>query len=361
MNKIEHLYLHVPFCEEICSFCDFYRSKYSDELVNQWLKQIQQDCLNIKDDLKTIYIGGGTPSSLSLNQLESLLQILNPLRMNVEEFTVEANPESLTIEKIKILHEYGVNRISLGVQTFQPKLQKLLKRSIDCNIKSLIDNIKENGIHRISIDLMYALPFQTFKEWKEDLEIASTLNIEHISLYSLTIEDDSLFGRQGVKPRENEFESACYEEAIRFLCTKGFQHYEVSSFAKIGEESKHNLAYWNYQDFYGIGPGSAGKKGKVRYQNEKRIDLYIQGYRNREDEILSEDDCIFESFMMGLRKKSGVDMDSLKKKYPSFNQEEYQEVILKWEGKFLTLNGSVLSPTEEGLLVLHEILLDFMK
>lgn len=361
MNKIEHLYLHVPFCEEICAFCDFYRSKYNDELVNQWLEQIAIDCSSIKTGLKTIYIGGGTPSSLSESQLERLLQILKPLSANLEEYSVEANPESLSSEKIKLLKAYGVTRISLGVQTFQPKLQKLLKRSVDCNIKTLIDEIKSNGIQRISIDLMYALPFQTFEDWKSDLQIAAGLDIEHISLYSLTIEEDSLFGRQGVKPRENEFESACYEEAISYLSTQGFQHYEVSSFAKKNEESKHNLAYWNYQDFYGIGPGASGKEGMIRYLNEKRIDLYVQGQRNRENEVLSEEDCIFESFMMGLRKKSGIDLEELKKKYPSFKQEEYQTIITKWSDRFLVQKGTVVFPTEEGLLVLHEILLDFMK
>ncbi|MGL5540148.1 MAG: radical SAM family heme chaperone HemW, partial [Erysipelotrichaceae bacterium] len=314
MNKpVESLYLHVPFCDQICAYCDFYRCKTHPHLVDKWLEGIEHDLQDVRLNrhLKTIYLGGGTPSALREDQLERLLQALDPYSAQCVEFTVEVNPESLSQAKLNLMAKHRVNRISMGVQSFQPRLQALIARSVDQDIAAWIDAIHTAGIPHISIDLIYGLPTQTMEEWKADLQQALMLSIDHLSLYALTIEAHSAFGRQGIEKMEEELEGDMYEYAIATLPTGGFEHYEVSSFARNHAYSLHNLAYWSYADFYGIGPGASGKEGALRYTQSTRLDHYLIGKRERKNETLRSSDQFFEAIMMGLRTKWGVEFDTL--------------------------------------------------
>lgn len=355
-------YIHVPFCKSICSYCDFTRWSYQDELARQWLLRICQDIhTEIKDSLDTIYIGGGTPNALSIEQLEVLLAALDPAAKNVKEYTMEANPELLNAECIAQCVRHGVNRISLGVQSFQKDLLQLMNRKHDArDIFEKVNLLHESGIHNISVDLMYGLPGQTVEKWKEDLQQAVQLPINHISLYSLTIEENSVFGRQGIQKADDELEYQMYAEAIAFLEKHGFHQYEIANFAKNNTCSMHNLTYWHYEDFYGIGCGASGKTEKGRYDNTRDLKHYLQYGADPSWTLLDAKEQMFETIMMGLRLKEGIDLCSFEKRYRVSLLEQFHDAIMKHIEKNLVVQEGHLKTTEEGKFILHDILIDFL-
>ena len=194
--SIKSLYLHVPFCKSICGYCDFCHMFFNKEKVDKWLVALQEE-LNDKDinkNLETLYLGGGTPTSLDLNQLKTLLELLKPYTDNVLEYTVEINPETIDVEKVKLLSEYKVNRVSIGLQSSDENLLKLMNRHHDFNqVKKVIDLFREYNISNISVDIMYGLPTQTISQLEKTLEDVLILGIKHISIYCLTIEENTLF------------------------------------------------------------------------------------------------------------------------------------------------------------------------
>lgn len=358
------MYLHVPFCDTICAYCDFARCKSHPRLEALWLKAIADE-LNqrtIDHELETIYLGGGTPSALSVDALTQLLSLLVPYASKTKEYTVEGNVENLSAEKLSIMKKFGVNRISLGVQTFQNHLLKLIERKhTKDEVKGMIQKIHEAGIHHISIDLMYALPTQTMEEWETDLLEATQLKIDHLSLYSLTIEPNSTFGRKHFQSVDNELEGEMYEKAIELMQRASFHHYEVSNFARSGGESLHNQMYWDYEDFYGIGVGASGKEQHVRYTHPFRFDDYVNHHEKLERIELSEQDERFERIMMGLRMAKGIDLKCYQEQFGIDLLVTYQEAIDKnREKKWLSIIDNHIVPTEMGMCFLNEVLLDFM-
>lgn len=357
------LYVHVPFCDHICAYCDFTRCRYYAPLANTWLDAIAKE-LQTKQiqDVTTIYIGGGTPTSLSSKQFIQLLTLLQPYQHSGQEYTIEANADSLTDEKIQILKRFGINRISLGAQTFQPDLLKKIQRVADYSmIKDCIQRLHTSGIDNISIDLMYGLPEQTMALWKADLEIAYQLPIQHISLYALTIEEHSTFGRAGVKPCEDTLEAQFYEEAIAFLTKHDFKHYEISNFAKKGYASKHNIAYWNYDDFYGIGCGASGKENHVRYDNTRNLHTYVTQGAMGDIVSLSKLDEMFEMIMMGLRMRKGVSDKLFQERFQVSISDVFKDAMDSQIALGnLCFKDGYLYTTYQGMLVLHTVLVDFL-
>lgn len=357
------LYVHVPFCNSICAYCDFMRCGYHAPLADQWLQAIHRECQQkTMDGVSTLYIGGGTPSSLSKSQLTQLLTILQPYAEDVIEYTMEANADSLSEDLMEVLKTFHVNRISLGAQTFQTDLLQLIQRKADRTmIQSCIASLHEHGIHNISIDLMYGLPTQSMKSWMEDLEIAVQLPITHISLYALTIEEHSKFGREQVSPCDENLEADFYEYAIAYLTKHGFEHYEISNFAKPGYRSNHNMAYWHYNDFYGIGCGASGKEAHVRYENTRNLHTYVTQGACPQTTPLSLQDEMFETIMMGLRVVDGVSEEAFRQRYQCSLQEVYADAIAKHiqRGNLIFEQGS-LRTTYQGRMLLHEVLLDFL-
>jgi oxygen-independent coproporphyrinogen III oxidase len=254
---IESLYLHVPFCQDICAYCDFTRVKIHPILVEKYLLTLFDEIKAIpKHPMKTLYLGGGTPSALAMEELEALLAALEGYHDSSSEFTMEANPDSLTADKVELMVRYGVNRVSMGVQTFDAQELALLNRTHTAqDIENAISLLHRHGIHNLSIDLIYGLPRQTLESWEATLRHAVSLEISHISLYSLTIEEHSEFGRKGMKQCDGDLEAAMYFKAVEVLAEYGFNRYEISSFTKDAP-SRHNLAYWHYDEFYGLGPGA---------------------------------------------------------------------------------------------------------
>lgn len=362
---MSYLYIHIPFCSSICHYCDFKRSIYNEQQVNQYLKVLVNDFNSItKDELKTVYIGGGTPSCLNEKQLQFLLKSLKPYLKNVMEYTIESNIESLCKNKVRILLDNKVNRISLGVQSLQDKLLKIMNRKHSKeDVLSTIEHLYQWGMKNISVDLIYGLPFQTLEMWKEDLEIlCSNPYINHISLYSLTIEKNTVFDKLNYALCANELEADMYEMAIHICSKHGFHQYEIANFAKTNYESQHNQAYWRYENFYGLGLGASGKTDDYRYTNTGSIHAYCECKHLVEKEYLNKQDKMFEHIMMSLRMRKGLDIKRFEALYHIDFYKHYKNTLDKYaKNSQLYIKDDFLCVSEKAMFYLHDILVDFME
>jgi len=357
---IPHLYIHIPFCNSICYYCDFTHRLYDTSVVDKWLNRLEKEIDNLKDkDFETIYLGGGTPSCLSLDELNRLLSLIKPLALKVKEYTIEINPESLSEEKIKLFKDYGINRFSIGVQTSNDDELKVLGRKHSFkDAKKCINLLHKYKLNNISCDLMYSFPTQTFKSFKKSIKDIINLDIKHISIYSLTIEDHTVFKAKGYKPFDEEIEAKIYEYMVNELKKNGFNQYEVANFSKRGYESKHNLGYWLYHDFVGLSLGASGKENHTRYTNTSSFDKYLKSKDIKEEIIkLTKNDEMFENIMMSLRLKKGLNIDEFNIRYNTDLLDVYKEAIKK-NRKLLSINKGYLSVKNREIL--NEILIDFM-
>ncbi len=357
------LYVHVPFCDHICAYCDFMRCGYYEPLAEKWLLAVKREIQEKKiEECKTVYIGGGTPSALSTSLLEQLLELLQPYLKKSDEASIEVNADSFSDEKLALCKRYGINRISMGAQTFQTDLLKIIDRKADyATVKDAIMRIHEHGIHDISLDLMYGLPSQTMKMWLDDLSKAASLPITHLSLYALTIEEHSRFGRVGIQPCDPDKEADFYEKAIAYLQKQGFEHYEISNFAKNGCYAKHNLMYWHYEDFYGIGCGASGKSDHMRYDNTRNLHTYLTKGACPNRYLLNRKDEMFETVMMGLRLRKGIHKQTFYQCFKSDIHDIYRDAIQKHiQLGNLQETANELRTTYQGMLILHDILIDFL-
>ena len=348
-TKPTSAYVHIPFCTQICYYCDFSKVFIKNQPVDSYLEHLieEYDSYDIKK-LRTLYIGGGTPTALSARQLSFLLEKLtDKLDLSyLEELTIEANPGDLDLEKIAVLKDSLVNRVSLGVQTFNDRMLKQIGRShSEKDIYENIANLKKAGFDNISIDLIYALPKQTMEDVKTNVAKAIALDIPHMSLYSLILENHTVFMnrmRRGKLPLPKEdLEAEMFDYIIAELEKAGFEHYEISNFSKPGFESRHNLMYWDNAEYYGIGAGASGYVDGVRYKNHGPIRHYLQaveaGNARVQEEVLTLKEKMEEEMFLGLRKKSGVSKKRFEEKFG-----------LSFEGQY----GAVVSDlTEQGLLV----------
>ena len=363
-KKPTSAYVHIPFCTQICYYCDFSKVFIKNQPVDSYLEHLLQEFHSYDiHKLRTLYIGGGTPTALSASQLEVLLEGLTKnLDLSVlEELTIEANPGDLDADKIAILQNSAVNRVSLGVQTFDDKMLKKIGRShTEKDIYENIDRLKLAGFDNISIDLIYALPGQTMDQVKDNVAKAIALDIPHMSLYSLILENHTVFMnrmRRGKLPLpKEELEAEMFEYIIAELERAGFEHYEISNFSKSGFESRHNLMYWDNAEYYGIGAGASGYVDGVRYKNHGPIRHYLkaveEGSARINEEHLSQREQMEEEMFLGLRKKSGVSMARFEEKFgPSF-QELYGDTVkdLIQQG-LMQVEGDRVRMTKRGLFL----------
>lgn len=363
-NKPSYLYIHVPFCKSICAYCDFAHVVYQTNQIEQWFDAIQKElqASEISYDLKTIYIGGGTPTVLTAEQLDRLLTLLDPYASNVKEYTIEINPETLDEKKAQILSIHGVNRASVGLQTTNEKLLKLLGRHHTFQqVQDTISILKKYEISNISLDIMYSLPFQTMEMLQETVKKALTLQPKHMSLYSLTIEENTIFGKKGYTPLDEETEANMYEWIVAYLQKEGFHQYEVSNFACGNHESMHNKAYWNYYDFYGIGCGASGKINHVRYDAPHTLSMYLQDSLYKEKTVLTKEDEMFEMLMMGLRLIKGMNLALFEKRFGVSFMDVFGEKAKKQlqEG-FVEIKDGYFRCTETGYEIMNTILVELM-
>lgn len=315
---INHLYVHVPFCKSICYYCDFCHRIYDNQLVNKWLNALSKEIKDVcKDQFKTIYIGGGTPNSLSHEELDRLLSLINPYSSIVEEYTIEINPESFNEKQIELFKKYRINRFSIGLQSSNNNILKTINRKHTYeDVLNVVTSLKKNGFNNISIDLMYSLPNQTIDDLNKTLDDVISLDVPHISIYSLAIEESSVFGKNGITNLDEDTEADMYELIINKLVSNGYEHYEVSNFCKKGYESKHNIGYWDYDDYLGISLSSTSKIKDHRYTTTRNFDSYFDSYKNRDEDLnLTLKDMIIENVMMSLRTNKGLSLIDFKIKY----------------------------------------------
>ena len=363
-KKPTSAYVHIPFCTQICYYCDFSKVFIKNQPVDSYLEHLLEEFQTYDiQKLRTLYIGGGTPTALSAPQLEVLLKGLTKnLDLSVlEELTIEANPGDLDADKIAVLKNSAVNRVSLGVQTFDDKMLKKIGRShLEKDIYENIDRLKLAGFDNISIDLIYALPGQTMDQVKENVAKAIGLDIPHMSLYSLILENHTVFMnrmRRGKLPLpKEELEAEMFEYIIAELERAGFEHYEISNFSKIGFESRHNLMYWDNAEYYGIGAGASGYVNGVRYKNHGPIRHYLsaveEGNARITEEHLSQKEQMEEEMFLGLRKKSGVSMARFEEKFGRSFDGLYGEIVrdLVQQG-LMQIEGDRVRMTKRGLFL----------
>lgn len=359
---INCVYIHIPFCEKkckYCAFCSFNLIKRKDIYIDALLKEVKY--LYKNEPLKTLYFGGGTPSLLDSADIE---RIIGQFNINSKtEITLELNPHNISPEKLKSFKKIGINRLSVGVQSFDDDiLSKIGRNHNSKEIFKTIENIKLAGFKNYSIDLMYGLVEQTIKTWEKTLDIALELEPDHISLYGLKIEEGTYFSKF---PPENlpdsDAQAQMYELALRKLSQK-YQHYEFSNFAKSKKYfSRHNLCYWNCQNYYGFGLSASGYIQNKRYTNTYNFSDYIKNPIKKEYKILSLQEQIEEEIFLGLRLNKGIDFNYINQKFNINIYQKYKKEFEKYlDNKLMkkTKNGAKL--THKGILVSNEILCDFI-
>lgn len=311
------IYIHIPFCKNICSYCDFCKFIYNEKWAYAYLKALKNEINDryMGEEIKTIYIGGGTPSALNIKEVKSLLSMLdNVNKNNLEEFTFECNLEDINEELVLLLKNFGVNRLSIGIESFDKDKLKFMERKAD--FKDALEKInlcKKLGFNNINLDLMYAIPGETLKILKKDLSLFLKLKPTHISAYSLILENHTKAYVNGVSEIEEELDYEMYKYITEKLSNA--HHYEISNYAIPGCESKHNLVYWNNEEYYGFGLGASGYVDEIRYTNTKNLKDYLLGNWVQEKEIIGEKEKMDYEIMLGLRKLDGINLDEFKKKF----------------------------------------------
>lgn len=349
------LYIHIPFCKSLCTFCDFpKRINQKEEVINNYLNKLKSEIINLKEnDIDTIYIGGGTPNFLSLYQLEDLFKEIEKKGFNeIVEYTIEANYELITLEQIKLLKKYNINRISLGVQTLNDITANKINRY--CNypeLKEKISLLKENGITNINLDFIFGLPGESIDEVKYNLNKIKDLDVKHISYYSLIIEDKTVLTHQlnmnKIHLPNDDFTADMYELIVNELKGMGYHHYEISNFAKDGYESKHNIIYWSMEEYIGLGASGASYYNGERIYNSKLLTNYMFNSDIIKEEIDIEK-AKGEYFWLGLRMIDGVSIAKYKNKYNSnpFDDFNINSLVNK---NLLEINGDMIKLTKLGL------------
>ena len=358
---IHSVYIHIPFCNSICSYCDFCKIIYNKKIIDKYLIELENEIkINYKgEEISTIYIGGGTPSCLKNEQIIKLLEILKVFKTNNLEYTIECNIEDINEEKLKFFKNYGINRISIGVQSLNDKYIKFLGRNHNKEMVKKNIKIVKKYFNNINIDLIYAIPSQTIDELDKDLEFILKLNINHISTYSLIIEPNT---KLYIDHEENISEDLDYE-MYNHICNKlesnGYIHYEVSNFAKNGYESKHNLTYWNNDNYYGFGLGSSGYIGNIRYDNTRSINNYLKGNYVLNEHKLDIKETIENEFILGFRKIKGINKEIFKNKYNlDINKIKSVKKLLK-DNKLID-DGKYIFINKKYLYTSNDILIEFL-
>lgn len=326
------VYIHIPFCKHICSYCGFCKFYYEEQRASLYLEQLKQEIIeNYRGEkISTIYVGGGTPSDLSVSNLQKLLEVIGLFHKEEEcEFTFECNC-SVSQEKLLLLKEFGVNRLSFGIETIHPKYLKVLeRRGNPQEIISKIQFCRSLGFTNINGDLMYAFQEERLDEVREDLEFLLSLDLEHLSTYSLMVEEHTKLYLNHVQNCKEEEDSKMYALIHEVLQNHGYSHYEVSNFCKEGYESRHNMTYWQNLEYYGFGIGASGYIDHVRYCNTRSYQNYISGKYRYQLEELELDDIMSYEMILGLRMKNGVSLSQFYQKYHRKLEEvfSYQDYL----------------------------------
>ena len=361
---IKNCYIHIPFCDKICSYCDFCKMYKMDKYVDLYLDALEREIKSIYkgEVLDTIYIGGGTPSSLDIKQLKRLFEILSIFKKCSDcEYTIENNFENIDKEKLELYKEFGINRLSFGIETISKDGLKLLERDLDLDkVRDTINICRELGFNNINVDLMYALPNESIKDLENDLEFIYSLDVEHISTYSLIIEEHTKLGINNTKNISEDLDYEMYKYICESMNSNGYKHYEISNFCKDGYESHHNLCYWDNNYYYGFGLGASSYIDNMRITNTRSLNNYKIGKYVKEVEYLNDEDTIEYEVMLNLRKSDGIDLDKFKSKYNRELKDIYNYNDLVELG-VLELNNNHLYIPEDKWYISNSIIVDILE
>ena len=369
------IYIHIPFCKQACHYCNFHFStslRLKDELIEALVKEIRLTPIydNISNKVNTIYFGGGTPSLLTADELRLLIDALYK-KFDIgpnAEITLEANPDDINALKLKQWRNIGINRLSVGIQSFlQAELDWMNRAHSASDAVRSIDEIKEAGFTDFSIDLIYGSPLLGNEDWKKNVAFVIEKNIPHISCYALTVEPSTalhkMIAQHKKEPVDAEKQAEQFLLLMQWMAEAGYEHYETSNFAKPGMRSKHNSSYWQAKPYYGFGPSAHSFDGRKRKWNVANNALYIQSLKNNlipcEDELLTPTQQLNEYIMTSLRTMEGVDLEKIKEEFG----EQYSDALLKGSNKWqlghkLIVDESKLVLTSEGKLFADGIAAD---
>lgn len=375
---IRAAYIHIPFCKQICHYCDFNKVFFEGQPVEEYLQCLEKEMSLEQVDpsvpFKSIFVGGGTPTALNESQIEKLCSNIRksfPISQDTE-FTFEANPGDLSKEKLQILKDAGVNRISFGVQTFNDALLEKIGRTHRAkDVFQAVHDAQEKGFSNISVDLIYSLPEQTLEDFEETLKTAFSLDIVHYSGYSLIIEPKTVFYNLMRKGRlatpGEDTEARMYELLMDEMEKHGFKQYEISNFSKPGYESRHNLCYWNNEEYFGFGAGAHSYVNGYRRSNFGPLKKYMNPILQGELPIMESnqvtlDEQMEEEMFLGLRKTAGVSVRHFEGKYgqnPLILFEK--EINVLNERKLLDTSNGAIKLTRNGKLLGNEVFQSFLK
>lgn len=364
------LYIHIPFCIKKCKYCDFVSFSGCEKRFGEYIDALCNEMAEYKGEkIDTVFIGGGTPTLLAENETaELLLHIRNNFELSADtEFSVEANPKTLTPQKLSALKEGGVNRISIGIQSFNDdELLNIGRRHNAAEAEEAFYAARNAGFDNINIDIMFSLPGQTGKSFLKTLRTVIGLNPEHISCYSLILEEGTPLydeAQKGILQLPNEEEDReNYELARRVLREAGYIQYEISNFAKTGFECRHNLKYWDCDEYIGLGLAAHSYYRGRRFFNTENLGDYLKGkYRTDSGEQLTRADKISEFMIMGLRKTAGIDKREFSRRFGCDVKDVFGEQISRFiGGGFMAEDSDNLRLTEAGVNVSNSILCEFV-
>ena len=371
-------YIHIPFCEHICHYCDFNKMFLKGQPVEQYLEMLKKEIhLTLQqsptDILSTIYVGGGTPTSLNEKQLIDLCETISelPFHLDEVEYSFEANPGDLSLEKLRILKQAGVNRLSFGVQSFDEGLLKAIGRTHRPeDVLDSIEKAREAGFENITIDLMYGLPGQSKAQFKQSLEQALLLDLPHYSSYSLIVEPKTVFYNLMQKNKlhlpTQDVEAEMYEMLMEEMTRHGYVHYEISNFAKPGYESRHNTTYWNNDYYYGFGAGAHSYVNGERIANYGPLKKYMEPLQKNELPRMSVHtvplhERMEEEMFLGLRKMAGVSLERFKQRFGQDCLDVFSEQIyLLRSRQLLIVKDGRIMLTQQGKLLGNEVFQSFI-
>ena len=369
------LYIHIPFCVQKCKYCDFNSYKMIVNEKDRFLSDLKKEMALYKNKdrkINSIFFGGGTPSILNNNDMQFIMdEIKENFSIDEDaEISMECNPGTLTEDKLKFMRSIGVNRLSIGLQAVQENLLRYIGRIH--NYEQFEKNYLEArkvGFKNINIDLMYNLPHQTFEDWKETLHKIVSLNPEHISAYSLILEEGTklydMYMKKEFDLGDEDEDIKMYEYAINYLKENGYNQYEISNYAKVGYECKHNILYWECKNYIGLGPGASGYINNVRYNNVQSLDDYHEKLLQNQKpidffETLTQKDEIEEKIIMGLRMNEGIIFKDFEEFEINF-EEKYKEQIAKHLNlELIEMTQGGIKFTQKGREISNNIFLDYI-
>ncbi|HYE08589.1 MAG TPA: radical SAM family heme chaperone HemW [Patescibacteria group bacterium] len=369
------LYIHIPFCKQKCSYCDFNSYVCNESQVQSYMdaliKEIKMYNKQQSFQFKTVFLGGGTPTFIHYKHIEAIMREIEPYIAEGAEVSMECNPGTVNHESLKAYRGMGINRLSIGLQAWQSKLQKTLGRIHDTEQFLVnLEQAKQVGFENLSADLMFALPGQSLAMWLETVESVASLGLKHISCYSLKVEEGTpfykLYQDNKLQLPEDELDRAMYHGAIDLLSKHGFKQYEISNFAVQGYACKHNLIYWENQEYIGVGAGSHSKLDGVRFSNFKSLQAYIGQIEQKtfpieEKNIISMDEDMWETVILSLRLNKGLDLKHFNHKYKVDFLDQYKAAVSKLiKNGLMIMEDNHVKLTKLGMDLSNSVFIEFL-